>query len=173
VWCVPEVSIAEVVDLVNEYADTPRQVAGESGHAYPGLPWLPPNVGDGVSDDGLAPVVTVANAAFHVFRLAEAGDEIHAALNAVLDDARPWPRALGHRQEWAVRRPMQRLPAAVGLALLGWATTRGPERLGLCRADRCSDVFADASPAGRRRFCSAVCLNRHKVRAHRLRATGR
>ncbi|HWT25192.1 MAG TPA: CGNR zinc finger domain-containing protein [Solirubrobacteraceae bacterium] len=43
------------------------------------------------------------------------------------------------------------------------------ERLGTCASARCGDVFVDASPGARRRFCSVTCQSRERVAAFRRR----
>ncbi|MFE5479555.1 CGNR zinc finger domain-containing protein [Nocardia sp. NPDC056541] len=53
----------------------------------------------------------------------------------------------------------------VGTAL--HLTGLGMDRLGVCAADGCSQVYADISRNGRQRFCSPACANRSAVRRHR------
>lgn len=51
-----------------------------------------------------------------------------------------------------------------------WATQEhGWRRLGLCAGDDCQDVYLDEAGRGTRRYCSATCLNRARVRAFRSR----
>ncbi|WP_418605473.1 CGNR zinc finger domain-containing protein [Georgenia sp. SUBG003] len=91
-----------------------------------------------------------------------------------------WPRR-GRRRCWRGTatspgrwpRGAAGLRGALGVVLLDWLHTNGPERLGVCGGHRCADAFVDASPAGRKKFCSAGCLNRHKVAEHRRRAAAR
>jgi predicted RNA-binding Zn ribbon-like protein len=45
----------------------------------------------------------------------------------------------------------------------------GLGRSGVCAADGCDHVYADASRGGRRRFCSDACANRTGVAAFRAR----
>jgi predicted RNA-binding Zn ribbon-like protein len=56
---------------------------------------------------------------------------------------------------------------AMGLAVV--LCDYGKERLGVCSADDCEDVFVDTSRNAQRRYCSQGCANRTNVRAHRAR----
>lgn len=60
----------------------------------------------------------------------------------------------------------------VGESLLGLATLvcdLGPDRLGVCCAPHCTDVFVDTSPNRSRRYCSDRCSSRTNVAAFRAR----
>jgi predicted RNA-binding Zn ribbon-like protein len=57
--------------------------------------------------------------------------------------------------------------AAMGLALL--ISEQGFDRLGICAATDCSDVFVDTSRNRSRRFCNELCSTRTHVAAHRER----
>jgi predicted RNA-binding Zn ribbon-like protein len=60
--------------------------------------------------------------------------------------------------------------AVVGVALLGLVRALGHERFRACAAPGCGGVFADASRAGRRRYCMPErCGNRMNVANHRAR----
>ena len=60
----------------------------------------------------------------------------------------------------------------VGEALLGLATLvcdLGPNRLGVCSASPCTNVYVDTSPNQSRRYCSERCSSRANVAAYRAR----
>lgn len=60
----------------------------------------------------------------------------------------------------------------VGESLLGLATLvcdLGPDRLGVCSAPPCTQVFVDTSPNRSRRYCSDRCSSRANVAAFRAR----
>ena len=60
----------------------------------------------------------------------------------------------------------------IGEALLGLATLvcdLGPSRLGVCAAERCTNVYVDTSPNRSRRYCSERCSSRANVAAYRAR----
>ena len=60
-----------------------------------------------------------------------------------------------------------RSAAAVSAAHL--VTEFGFERLRVCGADPCADVFLDTSKRGEQRFCGPRCATRVRVAAHRAR----
>ena len=60
----------------------------------------------------------------------------------------------------------------IGEALLGLATLvcdLGPNRLGVCSAAPCTNVYVDTSPNQSRRYCSDRCSSRANVAAYRAR----
>lgn len=76
------------------------------------------------------------------------------------------------RLAWRTARtsPSDLLAASCIVGLFGAITTYGWARLGTCAGCDCGDVYVDRAGRGRpRRFCSATCLNRAKVRAFRSR----
>lgn len=164
---VPQIELAWVVELVNEFSDPTRAAAGEQDEPYPelstpdshfaGQPWK------------TAELVRVANELHAIFGAAERGESVDGAINAILDRARPWQRAIPTGIGFAVADVHDVLPAACALTLLEWIAARGTQAIGVCDAGRCADVFADASAAGHRRFCSATCSNRHRVAQYRAR----
>ena len=58
---------------------------------------------------------------------------------------------------------------AAGVAII---ICHEPRRLGRCDRDRCSVVYVDTSPNGRRRYCSTRCANHVGVTNHRSRRNG-
>jgi hypothetical protein len=167
VFAVPQVDLAWVVDLVNEFSDPARAAAGEQDEPYPELPM--PDGHFAGQPWTTAELVGAANDLHAVFGAAERGESVEGAINAILDRARPWQRATSTGVGFAVTDARSVLPAACALALLEWIAARGSNRIGVCDAGRCVDVFADASAAGHRRFCSVTCSNRHRVAQYRAR----
>jgi predicted RNA-binding Zn ribbon-like protein len=161
--------MSRVVEFVNEYADPAREAADEQGLAYPDavevLQWTGP-----VPVPAVGELVAAANAIFRVFASANEGRALDE-LNELLRSARLTPVATESGLSWTVETPEDVFPAALVTCLLAWLMRYGPDRLGTCQAVKCVDVYADASPAGRRRFCSSTCLNRHKVAAYRQRSS--
>lgn len=160
VFPVPQVELAWVVELVNEFSDPTRAAAGEQDEPYPELPGQPWKT---------AELVSAASELHAIFDAAGRGEPVDRALNTILDRARPWRRANPAGLGFAVTGAHDVLPAACALALLEWMAARGSGRIGVCEAARCVDVFADASAGGHRRFCSATCSNRHRVAQYRAR----
>jgi CGNR zinc finger len=167
VFPVPQIELTWVVELVNEFSDPTRAAAGEQDEPYPELS-APAGHFDGQPWQ-TAGLVTAANELHAIFDAAERGEPAEAAINAILDRARPWQRASPAGTGFAVTDIHNVLPAACALALLAWIAARGTQAIGMCDAARCADVFADASAAGHRRFCSGTCSNRHRVAQYRAR----
>jgi len=45
----------------------------------------------------------------------------------------------------------------------------GANRLGVCSAERCDNVYVDTSPNASKRYCSERCASRANVAAYRAR----
>jgi predicted RNA-binding Zn ribbon-like protein len=146
-------AVAALVALVNDWGSRPREV----GHREaPGIDPAAVTVADRVhgifADDDPA-----ARAAAVSAMLAEAGVRPELTVDA---DA---PTA-----SWSVPREADALLAAAALALRDQLAAQ-PDRLGVCHDRQCADVYADASPAGYRRFCSLTCQNRSRAATFRER----
>ena len=63
----------------------------------------------------------------------------------------------------------RRLAAEAALGLSRALDQYGIERLHVCSAAPCTDVFIDTSRNHTRRYCCEQCANRHNVAAHRRR----
>lgn len=61
------------------------------------------------------------------------------------------------------------LRSAVAVSAAHLVTEFGFERLRVCGADPCADVFLDVSKRGEQRFCGPRCATRVRVAAHRAR----
>lgn len=94
------------------------------------------------------------------------------ALDALISTSRLKPHvdAEGHLV-WSspVEHAVGRLTAACTVCLIEAITEHGWERLGICCGRDCADTYLDRARRGPRRYCSATCLNRAKVRAFRSR----
>jgi hypothetical protein len=167
VFPVPQIELAWVVELVNEFSGPTRAAAGEQDEPYPQLP-APAGHFAG-QPWKTAQLVRTAGDLHAIFDAAERGEPAGGAINAILDRGRPWQRATPAGTGFAVADVHSVLPAACALALLAWIAARGTQAIGVCDGARCADVFADASAAGQRRFCSATCSTRHRVARYRER----
>jgi hypothetical protein len=170
VFPVPRIELAWVLDLVNEFSDPTRAAAGEQDEPYPQLP--APDGHPAGRPWTTTELVSAANDLHAIFDAAERGESVEGAINAILDRTRPWQRATPAGIGFAVTDARSVLPAACALALLEWVASHGRKRIGVCNAGRCVDVFADASAAGHRRFCSVTCSSRHRVAQYRARQRG-
>ena len=63
----------------------------------------------------------------------------------------------------------RRLAAEAALGLSVALDQYGIERLHICNAQPCTDVFIDTSRNHTRRYCCEQCANRHNVAAYRQR----
>jgi hypothetical protein len=170
-----------LVWLVNEWGSVPRAAAGEDQAPYPDTGLLAALLaGSGVRD---CPLEVLANPA-----LTQVADRLHPVFAAPglserislvtgllaatgvrpaldLDDGQPG-------ETWLVEDARQALPAAAALTLRHQLAGHNPDRVGVCTGRDCADAYIDASPAGRRRFCSVTCQNRTRVAAWRQRRSG-
>lgn len=96
-------------------------------------------------------------------------------LNVVLDKYGAAPHISMHTGEphlhFEPRDPSMRswlgVVTAMGLATV--LVHHGLERFGMCRSDKCDDVFVDTSKNRSRCHCSTQCSTREAVAAHRAR----
>jgi len=106
---------------------------------------------------------------------AEDEESVIERLNALLAKSTPHPRVTNHDGRLHVHYSRDHSTAveqltttvAVGITLL--VTAHGWERLGICHAMDCQDVFIDTSRNQTRRFCSGTCSSRSSVAAYRAR----
>lgn len=141
-----------LVEFVNEWGTLPRAVDNR-----------PP------SDD---PTRTALADALHpVFAASQAADRA-SLVTALLEQTGVRPALADHdgvlAEDWTVDSPAPAPLAAAALALRHHLAEH-PGRIGVCADDQCADVYVDASPAGRRRFCCLTCQNRARAAAFRRR----
>ncbi|MEV4350087.1 CGNR zinc finger domain-containing protein [Actinoplanes sp. NPDC049596] len=146
-----EMTAAEVVALVNESGTLPCRMDGRA----PAFPELTPLA------DELHAIFATADAAARA-------RQVTALLT--LSAVRPELTGRGDAlvEGWTVGDPAQAARAAAALALRHQLAAH-PGRIGVCADDRCEDVYVDASPAGKRRFCCLTCQNRARAAAFRRR----
>jgi predicted RNA-binding Zn ribbon-like protein len=187
---VEPVELGFLVAFVNDYAAEPRLVGGVADDPYRDLAQLaagePVALGlvTGVATTNELKLLTaLADRLYEVFAKAQA--EPASAIEAVntllrQSGAAPhlswgedasvadWRLPLGPARDAQLIRTLQ---AGCALALYQWLIGRGSlDRLGVCNAHRCADVYIDVTQASSRRYCSPSCGNRAKVAAHRARA---
>jgi len=97
-------------------------------------------------------------------------------LNALLHGARVNMHVVrergGTRMQWTVDGSAtlaEALRSAAAVSAAHLVTQFGFERLRVCGADPCADVFLDVSKRGEQRFCGPRCATRVRVAAHRAR----
>lgn len=107
----------------------------------------------------------------------ESSDERTAAgrINALLARSGAAPQMTDHDGKWHLHYAAEdasltdRITALSAMALATVIVRWGWERLGVCRADDCADVFVDTSRNKSRRYCDPSCSTRMNVAAFRAR----
>jgi predicted RNA-binding Zn ribbon-like protein len=159
---------AVLVELINGWGSVPREARAEDypDEGYPPIPWP---AGPGLTDRAL----TLAADRLHpVFAAADAAGRARL-VNGLLAETgvRPVLSVTGDHTHatWTVGDGADAVLAAAAVTLRRHLADHASQRLGVCTGRRCADVYIDASPAGRRRFCSVTCQNRARVAAFRSR----
>jgi predicted RNA-binding Zn ribbon-like protein len=174
---IEEMPLTTVVELVNGWGDAPRLEAGEQDLPYPPRKSLAGRLGllanaEPVTDRALR---QVADRLHPVFAADHLSERVHM-VGELLEETGVRPTLLeeDHRVRgvWLVDDKRSALLAAAALALRAHLLGEPGNRLGVCAGRRCADAYVDASPGGRRRFCSITCQNRARVAAFRRRRAG-
>jgi len=96
-------------------------------------------------------------------------------LNALLARAHPRPYATDHDGELHLHyaKPdaplLEQLTTTVAMGISQVVVQHGWQRLGVCSAESCDDVYVDTSRNASRRYCSNTCASRSTVAAYRAR----
>jgi hypothetical protein len=107
--------------------------------------------------------------------LAGSQDDVVTRLNQLLALTRPRPYATDHDGELHLHyaRPdaavLEQLTTTVAMGLSQVVIQHGWQRLGVCSAEGCDDVYIDTSRNASRRYCSNTCASRSTVAAYRAR----
>jgi predicted RNA-binding Zn ribbon-like protein len=107
--------------------------------------------------------------------LADSQDDVLMRLNELLALARPRPYATDHDGELHLHyaRPdapvLEQLTTTVAMGIAQVVTQHGWQRLGVCSAEGCGNVYVDTSRNASRRYCSNTCASRSTVAAYRAR----
>jgi predicted RNA-binding Zn ribbon-like protein len=119
--------------------------------------------------------VTEISALIRAVALAESEAEVKDRLNALLALASPRPYATDHDGELHLHyaRPdagaLEQLTTTVAMGLSQVVVQHGWQRLGVCSAEGCGNVYVDTSRNASRRYCSNTCASRSTVAAYRAR----
>ena len=106
---------------------------------------------------------------------AESQGEVIGRLNELLARAHPQPYATDHDGDLHLHhsRPgtpvLEQLTTTVAMGLASVVAQHGWQRLGVCSAEACDDVYVDTSRNASRRYCSNTCASRSTVAAYRAR----
>ena len=107
--------------------------------------------------------------------LADSQEAVIARLNELLALARPRPYATDHDGELhlhyasADSPALEQLTTTVAMGLSQVVVQHGWQRLGVCSAEQCDNVYVDTSRNASRRYCSNTCASRSTVAAYRAR----
>ena len=107
--------------------------------------------------------------------VADSESAVMDRLNALLALASPKPYATDHDGELHLHyaRPeaplLEQLTTTVAMGLSQVVVQHGWQRLGVCSAEGCGNVYVDTSRNASRRYCSNTCASRSTVAAYRAR----
>jgi predicted RNA-binding Zn ribbon-like protein len=128
----------------------------------------------GLSPAGVAVAAETADLVRAV-AVADTQDDVIAGLNELLRRAHPQPYATDHDGELHLHfaQPgtpaLEQLTTTVAMGLASVVAQHGWQRLGVCSAESCDDVYVDTSRNASRRYCSNTCASRSTVAAYRAR----
>jgi predicted RNA-binding Zn ribbon-like protein len=159
------------IDLANAELDPPHGVvAFLTSHAE----WFTPGTSFELSPGEIAQTRKTSQLVRTV-ALAESQDDVLTRLNQLLALARPRPYATDHDGELHLHyaRPdapaLEQLITTVAMGLSQVVVQHGWQRLGVCSAEGCGNVYVDTSRNASRRYCSNTCASRSTVAAYRAR----
>lgn len=163
------------VELAIELANTDR-ADPEWARAFLGShdEWFTPGTSFELSPGEVNKAAVTADL-IRAVAVAESQDDVLTRLNELLTLARPRPYATDHDGELHLHfaRPdapaLEQLTTTVAMGLSQVVVQHGWQRLGVCAADTCNDVYVDTSRNASRRYCSNTCASRSTVAAYRAR----
>jgi predicted RNA-binding Zn ribbon-like protein len=107
--------------------------------------------------------------------VAESEADVLTRLNQLLALAHPRPYATDHDGELHLHYArsdapaLEQLTTTVAMGLSQMVVQHGWQRLGVCSAEGCGNVYVDTSRNASRRYCSNTCASRSTVAAYRAR----
>ena len=159
------------IDLANTDRDDPQWVQTFLGSHHE---WFTEGT-DLVLADQDAVQVAQASGLVRNVALADSEPAVMDRLNALLALASPRPYATDHDGELHLHyaRPdagaVEQLTTTVAMGLSQVVVQHGWQRLGVCSAEGCGNVYVDTSRNASRRYCSNTCASRSSVAAYRAR----
>lgn len=171
--------LASYADLVVELVNThePAEDSLRDLDSLQQLLEIRPHLGGRVTRRDLDAMRDLRTALRAVFEAAVAGDDEQAVdrLNTLLIQHPIHPQLSGHDgQKWHLHLTESgsvpdRYAAGAAMGLAVKISDQGIDRLGICQADGCSNVFFDTTTNRSRRYCSDRCASRANVAAYRAR----
>jgi predicted RNA-binding Zn ribbon-like protein len=173
------VDLASYADLVIELVNT-QEPATDSLRDLDTLQELlkiRPHLGGRVTRRDLDAMRELRTALRGIFEAAAAGQDEDAAdrLNTLLIQHPIHPQLSGHDgQSWHLHLTESgsvpdRYAAGAAMGLAVRISDQGLDRLGICHADGCANVYFDTTTNRSRRYCSDRCASRANVAAYRAR----
>jgi len=159
------------IGLANAQLNDPSEVVTFlTAHAE----WFSPGTSFDLTDRESGRVMEIAGMVRAV-AVARSQADVLARLNDLLAVARPRPYATDHDGELHLHyaRPdasaLEQLTTTVAMGISQVVIQHGWQRLGVCSAEGCDDVYVDTSRNASRRYCSNTCASRSTVAAYRAR----
>jgi predicted RNA-binding Zn ribbon-like protein len=159
------------IDLANADRDDPAWADGFLG-AHDD--WFTPGTSLALTGAEAGQAAQIADLVRAV-ALAQSQPDVLTRLNELLALARPRPYATDHDGDLHLHyaRPdapvLEQLTTTVAMGLAQVVVQHGWQRLGICSAEGCDDVYVDTSRNASRRYCSNTCASRSTVAAYRAR----
>lgn len=168
--------LASYAELVVELVNTqhPARDSLRDLDALQELLKIRPHLGGRVTRRDLDAMRELRGALRAVFEAAAAGDEERAIdrLNTLLIQHPIQPQLSGHDgQRWHLHLTESgsvpdRYAAGAAMGLAVKISDHGLDRLGICHADGCANVYFDSTTNRARRYCSDRCAGRANVAAY-------
>lgn len=159
------------IDLANAQLEAPD---GGSEFLHAHGEWFTPGTPLTLPERDAAALARTARL-IRAVAVATSQDEVIERLNELLGLARPRPYATDHDGELHLHYAREDAPLAeqltttVAMGLSQVVVQHGWQRLGVCSAEGCDDVYVDTSRNASRRYCSNTCASRSTVAAYRAR----
>ena len=159
------------IDLANAQLEAPEGVR-DFLHSHD--EWFTPGTPLTLSDRDAAALTRTARL-IRAVAVAGSQDEVIERLNELLGLARPRPYATDHDGDLhlhyarADASVLEQVTTTVAMGLSQVVVQHGWQRLGVCSAEGCANVYVDTSRNASRRYCSNTCASRSTVAAYRAR----
>lgn len=171
--------LASYADLVIELVNTqdPAEDSLRDLDTLQSLLKIRPHLGGRVTRRDLDAMRDLRAELRAIFVAATSGDEEDAVerLNSLLIQHPVHPQVSGHDgQRWHLHLTEggsvpDRYAAGAAMGLAVKVSDQGIDRLGICHADGCANVFFDTTTNRSRRYCCERCASRANVAAYRAR----
>ncbi|MGK5172127.1 CGNR zinc finger domain-containing protein [Geodermatophilus sp. CPCC 205761] len=160
------------IDLANAERDAGPEWAGAFLRAHD--EWFEPGTALDLDPAAAAHAAATADLVRAV-AVAASQAEVIERLNDLLELAHPKPYATDHDGELHLHYAradapvLEQLTTTVAMGLSHVVVQHGWQRIGICSAEGCDDVYVDTSRNASRRYCSNTCASRSTVAAYRAR----